>query len=201
MRCINRQLNEVTLQLGCFILYLNNTHVMTALHLCLAARKSVEEIQSFAMESSALADDVKGWIVRQVHACLQHRAPREMYNTQLRIQLAIGGVHSHQGFKDALPKSYKKVMAFLAAEFGSLTYIYDRFADCPFVFRCEFQDCDRCPRCTARRYHIHGTHRNVRARLLICPLSEWIKYLYRHPEFARSAMYCTFCSVSPMLSG
>ena len=145
----------------------------------------MEEIQATAMESSALTDSVRGWTVRQVYACLQHRAPRAMYETQLRIQLAIGSAHSHQDFKAALPRSYRKAMAFLAAEFGSLTYIYDRCAECPFVFRCEFQDCERCPRCAARRYHIHGTHKNARARLLVCPLSEWIKYLYLHQEFAR----------------
>ena len=145
----------------------------------------MEEIQATAMESSHLADSVRGWTVRQVYACLQHRSPRELYNTQLRIQLAIGSTHSHQGFKDALPRSYRKAMAFLAGEFGTLTYIYDRCADCPIVFRCEFQDCERCPRCAARRYHTHGTHKNARARMLLSPLSEWIKYLFRHPEFAR----------------
>ena len=145
----------------------------------------MEELPATTMGSSALADSVRGWTVRQVYACLQHRAPREMYNTQYRIQLAIGSKSSFRPYKDALPKTYRKAMAFLAAEFGSLTYVNDRCPDCPFVFRCEFQDCERCPRCTARRYHLYGTHRHARACLLVCPLSEWVKYLWRHPEFAR----------------
>ena len=130
-------------------------------------------------------------MARQIAACLQHRTPREMYNTAVQIQLAVPDAYVSSAFKAALPRSFRKAMAFLAAEYGSLSYVYDRCPECPFVFRGEFQDREHCPRCCSRRYHITGTHRLAVARLLVCPLAEWVKYLWRHPEFARCSPPCT----------
>ena len=83
-----------------------------------------------------------------------------------------------------MPKSYAKAVAFLAAEYGSLTNVYDRCSKCPLCIT-RFQDKEYCPRCCIKRFHSIGTHKNAIARLLVRPLSEWVKYLWRHPEFAR----------------
>ena len=108
-----------------------------------------------------------------------------MYNSAVQIQCVVPDAYVSSAFKAALSRSFKKAMAFLAAEFGSLSYVYDRCPGCPFVFRGEFQDREHCPRCCASRYHLTGTHRLAIARLLVCPLAEWVRYLWHHPEFAR----------------
>ncbi len=131
-----------------------------------AAGKSLEEIEATAVETTALATSVRAWVARQIAACLQHRTPRESYNTAVRIELAVPDAYHSSAFKAALPRSYKKAMAFLVAEFGSLSYVYDRCPECPFVFRGDFQDREHCPRCCARRYHLTGSHRLAIARLL-----------------------------------
>ena len=89
-------------------------------------------------------------------------------------------------FAAKLPDTYQKGMAFLAAEFGNRSYVYDRCSHCGFVFRAEFQDPEHCPGCFEHRYHQMGSAQAI-ARLVVCPLSEWVRYLWRHPDLARCA--------------
>ena len=92
-------------------------------------------------------------------------------------------------FKDALPSTYKKAHDFLAAEFGNVCYVYDRCGKCAFVYRAEFRDDEHCPRCCTPRWYTVGTHRRARAYMYYCPTSEFVKYLWRHPDLARWVVF------------
>lgn len=89
---------------------------------------SWEEIEATAVGMTALAQVVRAWVARQIAACLQDRAPHELYNTAVKVLLAVPDAFVSPAFKAALPRSYKKGMAYLAAEFGSISFVYDR---CP----------------------------------------------------------------------
>ena len=62
------------------------------------------------------------------------------------------------GLEAALLSTYQKAFNFLAAEFGSNSYFYDRCSGCLFVYCCVFQYLKRCPSCCKERYYQHGTH-------------------------------------------
>lgn len=152
-----------------------------------AAGKTLEEIAEDAVESSDLARRVKGWVARAIALCLQHRSSRAMYDSQVILLRSCEKKDVNQQFAEAMPPTYHKAMAFLAAEFGSLSYVYDRCSECGFVYRAEFQDREHCPCCFAHRYYQTGTSRAV-ARLVVCPLSEWLKYVWQHPDLARCVL-------------
>ena len=160
---------------------------MMHLDLCcfLAAGKTLEEIEDPEVETTALALAVRIWVARQITACLHHRSPLAMNHTQWKIEVATSNQYHSPAFKAAPPKYFDKAMAFLGAEFGSLSFVYDKCFKCPFVYRGQFQDDLHCTRCCAPRYYQTGNHRNAIARLVVCPVSEWVKYLWRRPEFAK----------------
>ena len=101
--------------------------------------KTLEEVEATEVQATSLAIAVQVWSARQIAACLQHKTPLAMYATQVKIELATPDSYHSPEFKAALPRTFDKAMAFLAAEFGSLSYVYDKCSKCPFVYRGEFQ--------------------------------------------------------------
>ena len=102
----------------------------------------------------------------------------------------LNSPHVSTEFRNVMPDMYKKVLHALEAEFGCKSYLYDRCASCSFLFRCEHQDAEHCPRChlngkQSPRWHGQGKSRRAWATMIYNPVAGYVTSLWGRPDMAR----------------
>lgn len=128
---------------------------------------------------------LKQWVAKAVASKVKHNVSAAGFQSLVELFRSTESIS--QEFRDALPGTFKKAMAYLDSEFGSDAFVYDICEGCETVFRCKIQDDEFCPRCCKPRYHGAGSEKRARARLVYNPLAGFIRFLWGEPNLARWA--------------
>jgi len=128
------------------------------------------------------------WAAEEIADSLHHNNPHASVDKSAKRW--INSPHVSEEFRKVLPDTYKKILNVLEGNFGCQSYLYERCADCPFVYRCEFRDHEHCPRCAlhgkvSARYHGEGKSRRARAHMIYNPVIGYIRSLWGRPDIAR----------------
>ena len=147
-----------------------------------------QPIEDMPAEQSEMAREILTWAATGVHIFLHSNNSQASFTKTIWWWKNTARVE--QAFRDALPDTYKKVLGFLEAQYGSVSYLYDRCPSCPLIYRSRFKDHEQCPRCLSRgkdsqRFIGEGQSRRPAAVLIYNPMAEYVRHLWSNPDTAR----------------
>lgn len=82
------------------------------------------------------------WVATEIADSLHHNNSHASVETSAKHWKR--SVEVSEEFRKILPDSYKKLRHVLEANFGIQSFLYDRCADCPPLYRGEFRDHEHC---------------------------------------------------------
>jgi hypothetical protein len=97
---------------------------------------------------------------------------------------------------EQVPATYRQLKIVLDKMYGHKHYLYDVCPEkqqdgklCFAIYRCEFRDCESCPKCGADRYKLNSKkQKQARMQVIYNPLSECLRRTLSIPQFARYAL-------------
>lgn len=93
---------------------------------CVAAGQALDDLEADEDATDELARDILQWAAQGLYIYLSSNNSQASFNKTIDWWKSCR--HVQETFRQALPDSYKKVLGFLEAQHGTVSYLYDRCA-------------------------------------------------------------------------